>query len=350
MRKNLKIGPAILITLGIIFLLNNFGVLPWDIWTNIWKFWPVLLILVGAEALIGQAISFKTLIILLILVFLIPVLFAVNPQTKNPFATDSLSISEPLGSLAKSKIIIDLPTTNLNLKPAATGSNKLIEGKISFSKAANKPKVSREEVFGQGVITISQESQTPLPFISSLKNNTDLALSQQIPLELLIRTGAAQGNIDLGLLRVDYLEIDSQASNLKIIFGKLYSSRAVLKTSASNIEIQIPTNIAARVKVDSKVKNISVPPRLEKSGDEYKTKDFDKAFSRLDIEISALAGSITIRWLIFQEKKQVTYWQEVIEQFKIKSVRTMKIYRFLTVIKTVGGLLFGDCDHAGETV
>jgi len=295
MRKGLKTSPIILITLGIIFLLNNFGVLPWDIWTNIWKFWPVLLILVGAEALIGQAISIRTLLILIVLVFLIPVIFAVNPFTKNPLATDSLSISEPLGGLAKSKIIVDLPATNLNLKPAATGSSKLIQGKISFSKAANKPRVVREETFGQGVITISQETESTLPFISSLKNNTDLALSQQIPLELLLKTGAAQGNINLDQLRVDYLEIDSQASNLKIIFGKLYSTRAVLKTSASNIEIQIPTEIAARVKVDSKVKNLSIPSRLEKNGSEYKTKDFDKAFTRLDIEISALAGSITIK-------------------------------------------------------
>jgi hypothetical protein len=295
MKKGLKIGPAILITLGIIFLLNNFGVLPWDIWTNIWKFWPVILILVGIEALIGQNISIRTLFILLALVFLIPLFFAVNPFTKNPLATETLTITEPLGSLAKSKIIIDLPATNLDLKAAATGSNKLIEGKISFSKAANKPKISKEEIFGKGVFTVTQEGQTSLPFVSSLKNSTQLSLSQQIPLELLIKTGATAGSLDLNNLRVDYLELDSKAANLKISFGRLYSSRAVLKTSAANLEIQIPSEIATRLKIDSKVKNLSIPSRFEKSGDEYKTKDFDKAFTRLDIEINAAAGSITIK-------------------------------------------------------
>src|SRR4030043_1137808 len=213
MKKGLKIGPAILITLGVIFLLNNFGVLPWDIWTNIWKFWPVILILVGIEALIGQNISIRTLFILLALVFLIPLFFAVNPFTKNPLATETLTITEPLGRLARSKIIFDLPATNLDLKAAATGSSKLIEGKISFSKAANKPRVSKEEIFGKGVVTINQDGQTSLPFISSLKNNTQLLLSQQIPLELLIKTGAAAGSLDLNNLRVDYLELDSKAAN-----------------------------------------------------------------------------------------------------------------------------------------
>ncbi|OGY22267.1 MAG: hypothetical protein A2126_03485 [Candidatus Woykebacteria bacterium GWB1_45_5] len=295
MKKGLKIGPAILISLGIVFLLNNFGVLPWDIWTNLWKFWPVLLILVGIEAFIGQSVSIKTLLVLLFLIFLIPVAFAINPFTKNPLATETLPVSEPLGSLAKSKIIIDLPATNLDLKAVATGSSKLIEGKISFSKAANKPKISKEEVFGKGVLTISQEGQTSLPFVSSLKNNTQLALSQQIPLELLIKAGAAAGNIDLSNLRVDYLEIDSKATTLKIIFGKLYSTRAVLKAGAASLEIQIPPEIATRLKVDSKVKNLSVPPRFEKNGAEYKTKEFDKAFTRLDIEINAAAGTITIK-------------------------------------------------------
>ncbi|MBZ5527818.1 MAG: DUF5668 domain-containing protein [Acidobacteriia bacterium] len=38
------IGPILLITLGVLFLLDNFGWLPWE---RVERFWPVLLIVAG---------------------------------------------------------------------------------------------------------------------------------------------------------------------------------------------------------------------------------------------------------------------------------------------------------------
>lgn len=289
-----KLAPFLLIILGAIFLLNNFGVLPWSVWTNLWKFWPVILILIGVEYLIGQSVSLRTTIILIILIFLIPVIVAINPFTKNPLATEELAISEDLGSLTKAKIIIDLPATNLNIA-ASTASAKLVEGKIAYSKAAEKPKISNEESLGQAVFRISQPSVSVLPIISSIRNDTNLFLTQQIPLEIQINTGASKGRLDLSKLRIDYLEINSQASDLNITFGNLYSSRARIKTSASTLSIKIPKEIAARIKINSKVKSLSISDRFIKKGVEYKTEDFDKAFTRLDIEIDSIAGSITIR-------------------------------------------------------
>lgn len=294
MIKRFKIAPIILIILGGIFLLNNLDILPWSIWTNLWKFWPIILILIGVEYLIGQSISLKTTLILLALIFIIPVIFAINPFTKNPLSTEKLTISEPLSDLTKAKVIIDFPATNLNIK-AAKNSSKLIEGEISFSKAADKPKVEVEESFGQRIVKISQPTSNGLPFISSLRNETQLFLTDQIPLEIQINTGASKEKIDLSALRVDYLEINSQASDLNIAFNGLYSSRAKIKTKASNLNIKIPKDAATRITIDSKVKNLSIDSRFEKKNGEYKTKDFDKAFTRLDIRIESVAGSITIK-------------------------------------------------------
>lgn len=294
MLKKFKLAPFLLIVLGAIFLLNNFGILPWSIWTNLWKFWPVLIILIGVEFLIGQSISLKTTAILLVLIFLIPIIIAVNPITKNPLATDTLKISEELGTLTKAKIIIDLPATTLNIKgdPVAT---KLIKGSISFSKAANKPKVSIEESFGQEIVRITQESTPGLLFLTSLKNNTDLTLSGQIPLEIQINTEASIQKINLTDLRVDSLEINSKASDMNIKFGSTYSGTAKIKASASNLTITIPKEIEARIKIDSKVKNLSIASRFKSKNGVYQSKGFDKAFTRLDIQIESIAGSITIK-------------------------------------------------------
>jgi len=45
----------VLISLGIILLLNNFGLLTWNIWHILWRFWPVILVFWGIEAILGKS-------------------------------------------------------------------------------------------------------------------------------------------------------------------------------------------------------------------------------------------------------------------------------------------------------
>ena len=42
----------IILFVGVVFLLNNFGIVPGDVWHSIWQFWPVLLILLGIRILL----------------------------------------------------------------------------------------------------------------------------------------------------------------------------------------------------------------------------------------------------------------------------------------------------------
>ena len=48
------IWPLVLITLGVLFLLQNLGYLPWAFWSVAWRFWPVILILVGIQLFFGR--------------------------------------------------------------------------------------------------------------------------------------------------------------------------------------------------------------------------------------------------------------------------------------------------------
>lgn len=46
MRPNM--GGIVLILIGVLFLLDNFGI---DLWDNLWRFWPVILIAAGVAML-----------------------------------------------------------------------------------------------------------------------------------------------------------------------------------------------------------------------------------------------------------------------------------------------------------
>jgi hypothetical protein len=71
-RGDIKFG-IILILAGTILVLNNSGVIPWAFWDHVWKFWPVLFIIWGIEAvlsfsrltkLLGSLISLAIIILI----------------------------------------------------------------------------------------------------------------------------------------------------------------------------------------------------------------------------------------------------------------------------------------------
>ncbi len=294
--KKLSFTPFLLVGLGVIFLLNNFGILPWSIWMNLWKFWPLLLVLIGIEVFWGKSVSWKLLLVAAAAIFLLPIFFSVNLFSNNPLATQKINISQDLGSLAKAKIVVELPATNLEIKDLGSSSTKLVEGSISYSSLAGKPTISMDSAFGQGIFKIKQDFiSNSIPFLSSLRNDLKLLLNSQIPLEVLLKTAAAQENIDLRQLRVDHLEIQSQASNIDIELSAVYSAKVVIKTTASNIAIKIPKGVEGQVKINSSVKSVSVPSEYKKEGDLYKTAGFDQAALKAEISIDALAGSVKIQ-------------------------------------------------------
>ena len=47
------VWPIVLVSIGVLFLLNNLGILAEDIWLPLLRLWPLVLILIGIEILVG---------------------------------------------------------------------------------------------------------------------------------------------------------------------------------------------------------------------------------------------------------------------------------------------------------
>lgn len=289
------IGPAILISLGVVFLLNNFGILAWDVWLSLWKFWPIILILIGVEIWMGKNASVKTFAILLGLIFFVPIFLSYNPLTNNPLATDEIKIEESLGTAVKAKINMNFPTSNITINSLEKDSSFLVEGKIVYSEASKKPTIEKESDLGVVILNISQAIEGKLPFISNLRTSTQLSLSNLVPIELFIKTSASTSNLDLSNLRIEFLEINSGASTISIKFAEDFNQKVLIRTGASTIKLEIPEKLGARVTIDSQIKSVDASDRFEKDGNKYQTKEFDKSLNKVEIEIKATAGSVIIK-------------------------------------------------------
>lgn len=77
---NFPFGGLLLIVFGIVFLLNNFGILSWSIWAFLWKLWPVFLISWGLDLLLGKKFGSLINATLFIVVVGIIVIFIAQPN------------------------------------------------------------------------------------------------------------------------------------------------------------------------------------------------------------------------------------------------------------------------------
>ena len=65
-RKSGIVGPLILIGLGIVFLLGYLGIITTTMWDVIISLWPLLLIAIGLDLIVGRRSVWGTLLVLII--------------------------------------------------------------------------------------------------------------------------------------------------------------------------------------------------------------------------------------------------------------------------------------------
>jgi hypothetical protein len=75
----------ILIFIGTLLLLNNFHILPWSLWLHVWKFWPVFLILVGVQVIVGKSKIASIIVATLSILFVLALMYAVMFTYYIPF-------------------------------------------------------------------------------------------------------------------------------------------------------------------------------------------------------------------------------------------------------------------------
>lgn len=294
-RRGLSFGPFLIIILGAIFLLNNFGFLPWEIWQNLWKFWPVLLILFGSEVLLGRTSSVKTIGFLLVLIFLLPVLLILNPLTGNPLAKETLKFEKPLGSLAKSEISLNLPSSNITISKLNIESQRVLESSVSYSKLLPKPDLSEEKRFGEARYSLTQPG-TNLPFSNNLGNTVDLKLSQLITYSLFISATTGVFDFDFENLNINLLEINSGATSMSIKYQKKGVNKTFIRSTAANLNLELPSEMDAKIKIDSKINNLKFDKtRFEQADKIIRTKNFDTSLNKVEVEIVGSVASLTLR-------------------------------------------------------
>src|SRR5512139_2113401 len=102
-------GAAFGISFGVIFLLHNFGQLPWNAWDMLFRLWPLFIVAIGLDLLLGKRSIWLGLLGAAIILLLGAGLWSINiPRiagAMNP--VNSEVISQPAGDAERARLYLN---------------------------------------------------------------------------------------------------------------------------------------------------------------------------------------------------------------------------------------------------
>lgn len=308
-RRRSLVGPAILITLGLVLLGQNLGLLPSDAWLALGQFWPVLLVLAGAELIFGRSSLGATIATILLimtvvavlgsLLFLAPVLGSGNAplvgMSSSSLVVDRLT--QELGNAKHATIDLEHGAGRLVIGALPAGSTQLIEAELGHGQGSAIERSVQERNGGTYVQLRSHAGWNGFPSGGGFRQDWTIRLAPGVPTDLQVRGGASSVAMDLSDLRVRNLSVESGASEVNVTLPQASGfTTARVQTGAAGVYINVPAGVAARITSQSGLSDTNIDTiRFPRNGNYYQSPDYDTAANRVDLRIESGVSEITVR-------------------------------------------------------
>jgi hypothetical protein len=295
-RRVSLVGPVILIGLGIVLLLNNLGILDWDVWDVVFRLWPVLLIAAGLEVLIGRRSALGSLLALIVTLALVAgVLWLVSTGVVIGQTGPIEEISQPLDGATGAKVVISPAVGTLHLA-SLSESDDLIAGTIYPVKGEH---IARDSEIEGDTVAFSLKSHGEFrgPFFGGWgpEQGWNLKLARSVPLDLTVDIGVGQAKLDLGDLNVTDLSTNMGIGQTSVTLPGRGRLQAHVEGGIGSLDIVIPSGMEARIHFDTGLVGRSLPNSYKDSGgDVYITPGYAGADNRIDLEVELGIGAVTV--------------------------------------------------------
>lgn len=303
------------VAVGLIFLGNTLGVIPWSVWWNIVSLWPLLLIAAGID-IIGRGIGnswLRALASVLVIAGLAYGVF-VMPTSGATWGPSGRFASAPASSTANAEPFERSRPHDASVKT----------GKAQVSGGVGTLTVTD----GTGLVSASGESPFRPVFDASVSGSRadvtvdmgngdwvaprdharlDVKLDRAVAWDLVIDAGVSQIDADLSRLSLSALEVKAGVSKGTLTLGavdRTVTSGGVpvkLDTGVSDFTLRIKKGEPVRLRVDKGLSTIDTPAGFESSGDDagkqtYTTRGFSVAHGFWDVTLDAGVSHVRVEF------------------------------------------------------
>ena len=294
--------PILLIGAGIIWLLNNLGILSisWDNLAILFQLWPILLIFLGIDLLFGRRFPVLRGVFGVLAALLVLVLVLVGPSMGlvkvSNLTLKTESFSEPLNAARSARVELDLPLGVIDLHALRDSAN-LLEADITHAgEVALLTHGERDRV-------VQLKTEHPRLIFdmfnlieTSQEQRSEIRLNGGVPLDLEIQLDVGNATLDLSRLQLTELDVDGDVGQVALTLPATESRyEARIKGDVGSFQVSIPEAADIDLEIEGDVGGftVDVPPdagvRVE-ARVEIGDVDVPTTFSQLEWKKDDLVG------------------------------------------------------------
>ncbi|TAF44688.1 MAG: hypothetical protein EAZ51_05405 [Sphingobacteriales bacterium] len=303
----------ILIFFGTILLLENFNIIEFY-WSQIWRFWPVLLILVGINTITAKSnpkIGVPIVIIFTLLLLGLLTYKGMRTCTKNKNdtvvifeeedeesettttldSTEATTYSEDYDTRYKTaKLIINGAAGSFAINDSTT---QLLDANVKG--AFKKFMLKKTETDTSAIIELNNNKSYGNTFKSNKLSDIDVALNVNPLWDIEANIGAGEINLDLSNFKIDTAILKGGAAAFSVTLGNKYNHTTLTaETGVASVEIKVPELSGCRVYVNSglSAKEFNGFNNLGKGV--YETSNFKKSTNKVYINLKGGLSSFEV--------------------------------------------------------
>lgn len=269
--------PLVLISLGVAFLLVNLGVLHGITWAQVFRLWPVLIILAGVDLLLRPR-SYLAAAVVDIAIIVAAFAYLLSGATVGP-ASLAYTIDVPRAGVTELNLTVNYGAGSFTL---AGGGTAL----VAVSSSAQDVTRTVDQNNTNASVVVSSDSNT-LFGADGRDRRWDVRLPSDVRTGMTLNLGAGEFDVDLSHVQLTRGTINAGASDLTVTLPKP-SGNVTLKISsgASSVTIVVPSGVAYSVTTTGVLHSVTGPQQ---------SSDYATATDRVTIDVSIAAGSVQIR-------------------------------------------------------
>jgi hypothetical protein len=303
-RRISLVGPIILITIGVLFLLHNWRP-DFEPWPILLTYWPLILIFIGLGKIwdhmkrsrnpnAPQSSSLGSTIAILAFIFVLVALIWHGRSYSRHYGWDAgtkhvTRIVEP--QKAKSaNARLNMGSGHLTING---GAADLVDADFTFGRSFDEPRVDYSVSDGVGHLTIDQAG-TSVHF-GNARNDWSLRFSKDVPLDLRVDMGAGQGDLHLR-------DVPLTGMNLNIGAGQVDVDLTGDRTTDMNVDIEggvgqanirLPKNVGVVAHASGGIGSIDVRG-LKHDGNTYTNDVLGKTTATIHLKVEGGIGQIVL--------------------------------------------------------
>lgn len=287
--------PLVLIAIGSVFLLGNYGLIRPVSVVALLALWPVLLILLGIDIAFSRRWPVPTLAVEVAVIGLALTLGATQPGALGLVAFDlgrrgdcsgQPAVVVPRGAAQTLALQVNGGAARYRI---AGGATALVEASSDRDLVCVRDRSSGT----RGDIQLNQAAGR----IGAGSPEVDVKVANDVPLSLQLNAGAGEFVIDLHDVRTSDVRLSIGASSTTLVLPRPTGDVLVrIDGGASNLSVEIPADVEARISVSGGlVSSSSLNPRAPKDGGVIQTTGYGGAKDRVTVNVTGGVSSVTVR-------------------------------------------------------